>query len=267
MKRLQPVDTVEPGPTAARERGHISGQWHLLDAQPCWMSWITLSCDLSRDLQPGERFWSSLASARLAASGSMSDGYCGDHVEQAAYVGWAVLSADLCVPGARQLDGVLEAQLPWQAAAVRSGPGHQQADQVVGEQVHRQFLFDHGWAAAAEHVHAEGGLDAAQIELDVPAAAVQRIEFGLVDAAGVEQGRYQDAADAGWSVHTRREQRRGLAARAQPVGARRIFVRAASFVAQVSRYTSLLIPCRNENPSRPRPRHLCRASLAAPAMQ
>jgi len=117
----------------------------------------------------------------------MSDAHLGDEIEQQRDIGPSIAAKGARVPLAPQLHGMFEAQLPRRLSAVRGRLGHQQADQVVGEQVRPQLLLDHRRSPATQHVHAERRLEATEVEFDAPATLVQRVELGLVNAAGLEQ--------------------------------------------------------------------------------
>jgi len=70
-------------------------------------------------------------------------------------------------------------KLKARGAVLGGGLRHQQTDQVVGEQVDPQLFLDHGRRQAAQYLHAERGLDAAQVELDLPATLVQLTQLCL----------------------------------------------------------------------------------------
>ena len=69
---------------------------------------------------------------------------------------------------------------------------HRQADEVVGDQVHRQFLVDHRGGLAAQEVHAHRGLDVAEKQLGLPAAAVE-----VGEGFGGERDRIEKSRDDG----------------------------------------------------------------------
>lgn len=50
----------------------------------------------------------------------------------------------------------------------------QRANHVTGQQIHPQIFLDHLRSLAAQHLHAQGGLDIADIPLEVPAARFPR---------------------------------------------------------------------------------------------
>ena len=50
-----------------------------------------------------------------------------------------------------------------------------------------QLFLVHLRRLAAQHVHARGGLEVAQVELDVPATRIQRREIVLADLAVIKQ--------------------------------------------------------------------------------
>ena len=50
---------------------------------------------------------------------------------------------------------------------------HDAADEIVGDEVHAQFAFDHVGSQAAQDVHVEGNFEFAEMEFDAPAAKVK----------------------------------------------------------------------------------------------
>ena len=73
----------------------------------------------------------------------------------------------VCGPLGPQLHGMLEAQLPRMNVRIERRLCHQQADQVIGEQMNPQFLFDHPRREAAQDFNAQGGFDVAQQLRDI----------------------------------------------------------------------------------------------------
>ena len=51
---------------------------------------------------------------------------------------------------------------------------HNGAREIVGDHVHFQFLFDHGWRSATQHVHLECGLDIVKEQLHVPSVPIDQ---------------------------------------------------------------------------------------------
>ena len=64
---------------------------------------------------------------------------------------------------------------------------HDAADEVVGNEMHAQFAFDHMGRQAAENIHFEVDLNFFEMEFDAPAAKVEIGEAGGGEI-GVEQG-------------------------------------------------------------------------------
>src|SRR5690606_34909479 len=83
--------------------------------------------------------------------------------------------------------GGLEADLMRQPVMKDSGFGNKQANQVVGDDEKKQFLFNHGGSFATQFLHAHAGLYVTQKQLRVPAS---QIEFGqslFVIADGIQE--------------------------------------------------------------------------------
>ena len=88
--------------------------------------------------------------------------------------------ATTLLPGNPDLYGVFQAELARDLIGQQRGLGHEQSDQVVGsQQVDPEFFDGHRWGFAAQPLHAERRLDVAQVQLQVPAAAIQRLDGGF----------------------------------------------------------------------------------------
>ena len=72
--------------------------------------------------------------------------------------------------------------------------GHEPTNQVVGQQMNPHLFLIHLWSLTTEHVHAQGGLDVAQVEFHVPVLPVQLGQFGLSNLAVIEHRGNQDLA-------------------------------------------------------------------------
>ena len=83
------------------------------------------------------------------------------------------------VARAHEVEHAFEADVPDGLFRFGGGALHQAADQVEGDQAHPQGLVRHGRAFHGEELHAQRGLEIAQLQLDVPAAGV---EVGQLDA-------------------------------------------------------------------------------------
>jgi hypothetical protein len=128
--------------------------------------------------EPGEGFGSPFANTGLASTGSIADRALRDEPEELAGLGGVG-------PAAPHLHGAFEGKLT-RAHSGRAGSlGHEQADQVLGQQPYPQFLLDHRWRHAAQHLHPQGGFDVADVEFIMPAARVERSEFTLGHRAGI----------------------------------------------------------------------------------
>jgi hypothetical protein len=134
----------------------------------------------ARDFEPGIGLGSTFAGAWFDAPGPLTDGRLGHESEQGGGVG-VDLNAT-CRPFAPQLHGMFEAQLARVDIGLEGRLRHQQPDQVVGEQIHPQFLLDHLRRLATQDVHAECGLEVSKIELSGK---------GLARCLGVSPVRFQ----------------------------------------------------------------------------
>jgi adenylate cyclase len=153
-------------------------EWHLL----C-LPRVTVALDLSssvgaRDLQPRVGLGSSFSHSRLDTARPIAHPALGDQCEQSPTVIRGRQTAR--DPLRPQLHRVLEAQATRVHAGVAGGLRHEQADHVVGQQMDPQLFLVHLRRLAAQHIHARGGLEVAQVELDVPAPRVQRPRSSLL---------------------------------------------------------------------------------------
>ena len=140
---------------------------------------------VTRNLQPGIGLGSSLSHSRLDAPRPIADPALGDQRKQApAILRGRQTPRDPLRP---QLHGVLEAQVTRVDAGIARGLRHQQPDQVVRQQMDPQLLLVHLRRLAAQHVHARGGLEVAQVQFDIPAPRIQRREIVLADLAMFQQ--------------------------------------------------------------------------------
>lgn len=90
------------------------------------------------------------------------------------------------------IDGALEADPFYGSVEADCGMLHETSDEVVSDGMHSDFLADHFRALASKHVHAEGGLDMAEEEFDLPSAQVECGELGGRIFDGVGKGRDHD---------------------------------------------------------------------------
>jgi hypothetical protein len=101
---------------------------------------------------------------------------------------------------------MLEAQLTGQTTVEQRRLSHHQADQIVGEQIDPNFLHLHGRGLAPQLLHAQGGLDVAQIKLNMPAIPIQPFN-GILGRLLWTQQRGDQCLTAGTQFahgHTRR---------------------------------------------------------------
>jgi len=106
----------------------------------------------------------------------------------------AVGSAFPLTPGDPKLQGVFEAELAGQAVGQQGGLGHQQSDQVVGQKIYPDLLDHHLRCLAAQHLHAQGGLDVAQVQFHVPAFSIELFQSAFGRLFRAQQRRHQDLA-------------------------------------------------------------------------
>lgn len=122
-----------------------------------------------RNLQSVKCFGPLLDGARFELSRSLADTNLGDHGEQGGAILGRVREEPPPTPGDPHLNRMSEAQLPRRYPSKRGRLRHQQADQILGEQVCPQLLLKHLWGFSAQLLHAQRRMDVEQIELDMPA--------------------------------------------------------------------------------------------------
>jgi hypothetical protein len=113
-----------------------------------------------------ERLGSAFEGARLNAPGAQTDPRFGNHLQHSAHGGRlarTVVTAQ--APGEPDLHGVLEAELARDLVGQQGRLGHQEPDDVVGEQIHPEFFAGHLRSLAAQVLHAKRCLDVAQVQL------------------------------------------------------------------------------------------------------
>ena len=123
----------------------------------------------SRDLawcgEQGIGFGSSLDGAGLNAAQAITDTLLGNEHQQFLELrGLASARCLMMIPGQAQLHGMFEAELAWQPVGQKRCLRHDQSNEIVGQQVDPDFLDRHCRALATQPLHAQGGLDVAQIQ-------------------------------------------------------------------------------------------------------
>src|SRR5580658_9253534 len=106
---------------------------------------MTMGCNLrsslsTRNFQPGVRFGSAFSRSGLDAAGSIGDAQLSNQREQDLDRGILMAAQPARDPLAPQLYGVLEAQGARMHGGLHCGLRHQQADQVIGEEMHPELL-------------------------------------------------------------------------------------------------------------------------------
>jgi len=86
------------------------------------------------------------------------------------------------------LNGSLETDAAHWNPLVPCGLVHESAGAVVGNEVHQNFFANHFRGFAAQHIHAEGDLDLAEEQFDIPAPEIEFSQFGSGIGHGVKQG-------------------------------------------------------------------------------
>ena len=115
-------------------------------------------------------FGPSFFGARLGSVGSMGNevpGEAAQHVvdEFGLFAGRVVGGVDGLGPVAQGVERAFEADAIQRNMVQMRGLLHESAHQVVGDQMDLEFLLDHAWALAAQHIEAEGGLDLGEVDL------------------------------------------------------------------------------------------------------
>ena len=92
------------------------------------------------------------------------------------------------LPSHPDLHRVLEAELARDLVGQQRCLGHQQPNQVVGEQIDPQLFHGHLGCLAAQMLHTERRLDVAQVQFHVPTLAIQGLKYGLGSVLGAQKG-------------------------------------------------------------------------------
>ena len=150
---------------------------------------------LARDFQPRVGLGPTFSSSGLDASWAVVDAQLSDEPEKQrqGVIGCTRQAAHN--PFAPQLHGVFEAQAPWRHMGSARGLCHERSDQIVGEKVHPDLLLVHLGRVAAELGHLQGGLDRAQIELDVPSQPKELAECSFANLTRVQKARDQGVSE------------------------------------------------------------------------
>jgi len=73
---------------------------------------------------------------------------------------------------------------------------HDAADEVVGDKMHAQFPFNHGWSQAPQHIHVEMDFYLAEMEFDIPPSEVESDEIRGGNGGIKDCGHERDASGA-----------------------------------------------------------------------
>lgn len=128
-------------------------------------------------------FWPSFLGAGLASSGTQRNGICGDKSKH--FVDEFLLATRGVGSGVNDVGEVtcrveraFEAD-PGQRHMVEMGAAlHEDAHEVVGDEVDQKFLLDEVGSFAAQNVHGHERFDLMEVEFDLPAFAVERTDGG-----------------------------------------------------------------------------------------
>ena len=102
------------------------------------------------------------------------------------------LDGDHRLEGFQRLDRSLEADRSRFDAVFAGGLGDDRADEIVGQDVRPDFLPDQFRCLAAQDVHLQRLFQRPQIELGVPARAIELCQIVLGELVGVQQRRGDD---------------------------------------------------------------------------
>jgi len=160
---------------------------------------MPMNCNLrsrlsTRDFQPWVRFGPTFARPGLDSSRSVADSYLSDQREQDSDTTVAVAAQKAQDPLRPHLHGVLKTQLAWRYGGVRGCLRHEQAGQIVGEQVDPYLFLIHLRGIATEDVHAHSRFDIAKVQLGVPTHPIQVGQLGFVHLTRVKHRGDQDFA-------------------------------------------------------------------------
>lgn len=98
----------------------------------------------------------------------------------------------MLLPGNPELQGVFETQLTRSRVGMERCLSHQQSNEIVGQPVDPHLLASQGRRLTAQLLHAQGALDIAPIQFDLPSASKQGLQGRVVCGLGTPQGRDQD---------------------------------------------------------------------------
>src|SRR5215472_12164689 len=104
------------------------------------------------------------------------------------------LLADHWLKGLQHLERRLETDGSRRDFVLACRLSHDRTDQVVRQDVRPNLLADKFWRLAAQQIHLESDLDRPQIELLVPASAIDLSKIVLGVPVGIEQRRGDDQA-------------------------------------------------------------------------
>jgi len=146
-------------------------------------------------------FWAAFSDARFATAGTKRVGIAGDGQEHFLNEGGdcsGFVFGPACSVG--ELAHGIQAAFEGEALEVdvvgEGGLLHDATDEVVGDEMHAQFSFDHVGRQAAQHIHVEVDFYLAKMEFDAPAPEVEKGEVGGGNGGIQKRGHDRDALGA-----------------------------------------------------------------------
>lgn len=92
--------------------------------------------------------------------------------------------------GEQGADGALEGETGGLHIVLAGRFEHEEAHEVVGDGLHRDFFLDHGRGLGAKHIQTQGGLDVPEVELHLP-TQTEQLGDGRMGYFASESGVYQ----------------------------------------------------------------------------
>jgi hypothetical protein len=126
----------------------------------------------SRNFQPRVGFGPTFPGAGFDTTWSIAHAQLPNQSEQEFQGGVAMIAQPVRDPFAPQLHSVFEAERARMSGGLLRRLRHQQADQVIGQEVDPDLLFIHLWSVATQLCHLQGRFNRAQKQSDILPNAV-----------------------------------------------------------------------------------------------
>lgn len=167
MQMFRALDLPGDGPVSGAGAKRCQAQWHLLRLMGLEDSHTTAPVvePFPWHLQPLVGLGAALARPGLYSTGPIADPLLRDRMEEDRGAIGGAAGETLSDPFGPELYRMFEARLPRMHAGLHCCLSHQEADQIVGEQVYPELLLAHLRCLATQHFHAQSRLDVAQVEL------------------------------------------------------------------------------------------------------